>query len=177
MKKKLSVALLTAFMLLSVTACGGSDDAAAPADTVEDAGAEDTAMDAEAEPEAEDAAEAEDAGSDEAAAGVTLEELFSDPTVQSALEEQYAAVEEEGIEVSVDAKGNELFISFKFTDDSVDASMADLIQAEIDGKEDELVALVAPFDEAVGQEGACSVTMRYLDASDNVLAEKTCTAK
>ncbi len=102
-------------MTLSVTACGGSDDAAPATETeaaddaaetetpAEDAAGDDAAeaeTETEAEPEAEDAAEpeteeAEDEGADTAAAtGETVESLLNDPAVKAQYEEAFAEYEE-----------------------------------------------------------------------------------
>ena len=174
-----------AALTLSVTACGGSDDAAKTADSTEveiednvEAEAED---EAEAAPEVEDEAEAAPEAEDEAdttATGTTLEDYFSDPTVMSLMEQQYAALSDQGMEASIDVKGNDFTVIIKITDGSViDDTTGDQLSAGMDAMEDQLIDSAKQFDEAVGEEGACTVTMRYLDPDDNVLAEKTCSAK
>lgn len=180
-----------AALTLSVTACGGSDDAAKTADSAE-VEVEDNAEDeAEAAPEVEDeeeaapevedeieaALEAEDEA-DTTAAGTTLEDYFSDPTVMSLMEQQYAALSEQGMEASIDVKGNDFTVIIKITDGSmIDDTTGDQLSAGMDAMESQLVDSAKQFDEAVGEEGACTVTMRYLDPDGNVLAEKTCSAK
>ena len=73
MKKKLLTALLVGAMALNITACGGSSDAAAPADNDQQTTTTDTAADYAADPE-EDAVDVEDAAE---AADTTEEEGFS----------------------------------------------------------------------------------------------------
>ena len=122
-------------MTLSVTACGGSDDAAPATETeaaddaaetetpAEDAAGDDAA-EAETETEAEDEAEpeteeTEDEGADTAAAtGETVESLLNDPAVKAQYEEAFAEYEEQGMTVSVSATGNELMMSLTFNDAS-----------------------------------------------------------
>ena len=70
MKKKLLTALLVGAMALNITACGGSSDAAAPADKDQQTATTDTASDDAADTE-EDAVDMEDA------ADTTEEEGFS----------------------------------------------------------------------------------------------------
>ena len=73
MKKKLLTALLVGAMALNITACGGSSDAAAPADNDHQTTTTDTAADDAADTE-EDAVDVEDAAE---AADTTEEEGFS----------------------------------------------------------------------------------------------------
>lgn len=73
MKKKLLTALLVGAMALNITACGGSSDAAAPADNDQQITTTDTAADDAADTE-EDAVDVEDAAE---AADTTEEEGFS----------------------------------------------------------------------------------------------------
>lgn len=183
-------------MSLSVTACGGSDDAAPAAETeaaddaaeteapAEDAAGDDAAeaepeTEAEAEPKAE---EAEDEGADTAAAtGETVESLLNDPAVKAQYEEAFAEYEEQGMTVSVSAKGNELMMSLTFKDASqVTDEVGAQLQAALD---DDAMAsvfsgLAGALDSSVGGEaGTCTYSVSYLDPDGNVLAEKSYTAK
>lgn len=189
-------------MSLSVTACGGSDDAAPATETeaaddaaetetpAEDAAGDDAAeaeTETEAEPEAEDAAEpeteeAEDEGADTAAAtGETVESLLNDPAVKAQYEEAFAEYEEQGMTVSVSATGNELMMSLTFNDASqVTDEVGAQLQAALD---DDAMAsvfsgLAGALDSSVGGEaGTCTYSVSYLDPDGNVLAEKSYTAK
>ncbi len=99
-------------MTLSVTACGGSDEAAPAAETEETTEGADEAADAETE-DADEAADAETEGADEAAdaetadepeteaeadttesSDITVESLLSDPEVMAQFEEGVASYEE-----------------------------------------------------------------------------------
>lgn len=185
-------------MSLSVTACGGSDDAAPAAETeaaddaaetetpAEDATGDDAA-EAETETEAEDEAEpeteeTEDEGADTAAAtGETVESLLNDPAVKAQYEEAFAEYEEQGMTVSVSAKGNELMMSLTFKDASqVTDEVGEQLQAALD---DDAMAsvfsgLAGALDSSVGGEaGTCTYSVSYLDPDGNVLAEKSYTAK
>lgn len=185
-------------MSLSVTACGGSDDAAPAAETeaaddaaetetpAEDAAGDDAA-EAETETEAEDEAEpeteeTEDEGADTAAAtGETVESLLNDPAVKAQYEEAFAEYEEQGMTVSVSAKGNELMMSLTFKDASqVTDEVGEQLQAALD---DDAMAsvfsgLAGALDSSVGGEaGTCTYSVSYLDPDGNVLAEKSYTAK
>lgn len=185
-------------MSLSVTACGGSDDAAPAAETeaaddaaetetpAEDATGDDAA-EAETETEAEDEAEpeteeTEDEGADTAAAtGETVESLLNDPAVKAQYEEKFAEYEEQGMTVSVSAKGNELMMSLTFKDASqVTDEVGEQLQAALD---DDAMAsvfsgLAGALDSSVGGEaGTCTYSVSYLDPDGNVLAEKSYTAK
>ena len=188
-------------MTLSVTACGGSDDTAPAAETEEttttgteaepeadvDAEAEPEAdVDTEAEPEADVDTEAEaepeedaEAEDDSAAAdGQTLEDIFNDPATKSQYESVFEAMGQEGMEVSVEATGNELAVIIKITDSSmVVDGMGEALESALDQQAATFEEQVKQFDEAVGTPGACTVTMRYLDPDGNVLAEKSFTAQ
>ncbi len=186
-------------MTLSVTACGGSDDTAPAAETEETTGTEaepEADVDAEAEPEADVDTEAEpeadvdteaeaepeedaEAEDDSAAAdGQTLEDIFNDPATKSQYESVFEAMGQEGMEVSVEATGNELAVIIKITDSSmVVDGMGEALESALDQQAATFEEQVKQFDEAVGTPGACTVTMRYLDPDGNVLAEKSFTAQ
>ena len=88
-------------MTLSVTACGGSDEAAPAAETEETTEGADEAADAETE-DADEAADAETADEPETEAeadttessDITVESLLSDPEVMAQFEEGVASYEE-----------------------------------------------------------------------------------
>ena len=186
-------------MTLSVTACGGSDDTAPAAETEETTGTEaepEADVDAEAEPEADVDTEAEpeadvdteaeaepeedaEAEDDSAAAdGQTLEDIFNDPATKSQYESVFEAMGQEGMEVSVEATGNELAVIIKITDSSmVVDGMGETLESALDQQAATFEEQVKQFDEAVGTPGACTVTMRYLDPDGNVLTEKSFTAQ
>lgn len=162
-------AAITALML-SLTACGGKDAAKTedPAPAVEE----------EAEPEApaEDAdveAPAEDTEAETTAASGTLEELFSDPATKEALDQQFAAMTQDGMSLSSEVKGNEFTLIFKFEDSSVIYDgIEDDLKTGMDTMAATFQASAQQFDSAIGAEGACTVVIRYTDPDDNVLAEQ-----
>lgn len=157
-------------MTLSVAGCGGSDDKAKTAETgAKTEAAEDTKTD----DAAEDADSADDAGSD-AETSTTLEELYNDPSVKSTMDTAFGAMAGDGMSVDFEATGNELAIIIKIEDSSMIVDgMGEALGTALDAQADTLKAQVKTFDDAVGQAGACTVTMRYLDPDGNVLVEKS----
>ncbi len=179
-------------LTLSVTACGGDDAKTAESndtETTADAAADDTeaatddaADDAEAATDdtADDTeAATDDAADDTGAAGdfQTLEDYYNDPTVKSALDAMFASVAEEGMSADLEVKGNEFTVIIKIEDSSmVVDGIAEALSAALDSQEETFKSQVKQFDDVIGQEGACTVIMRYTDPDDNVLAEKAFTA-
>lgn len=173
-------------MTLSVTACGSSDkenkteteaatdaadDSADAADSSTDdtADADDATDDADAD-DTTDAADAADSSTD--AAGTTLEELFNDPTAKSAFDSMTQAMTSDGMSASVSAVGNEMIVEVKIEDSSlVVDGIGETLQTALDAQADTFKAQVKTLDTTVGQEGACTFTVRYLDPDGNVLAE------
>lgn len=185
-------------MTLSVTACGGSDDAAPAAETeetteaadveaeVEEEPAEDTEAEADAETEAADeveeetAEEADEAGTDAAdASDVTVESLMNDPAVKEQYEEAFASYEEQGMTVAVEATGNELIMSLTITDSSlIQDGAAEQLETGLDAVASSFETLAGSLDQAVGADaGTCTYTVRYLDTDGSVLVERSFTAK
>lgn len=181
-------------LALSVTACGGSDDAAKTnedtnveenAENTEDAGQD---AEAETETETEDttgadaAADTETEAEPEADASAdgaegtyaTLEDYYNDPSVKSVLDASFDSMSEEGMALSVEAKGNVLTMTCKFEDSSVVVEgLGDTLSAGLDASAAQFEQIAASFDEAVGgAAGTCTFAVRYTDPDDNVLAEK-----
>ena len=190
-------------LTLSVTACGGDDaktaesnDTETTADAVADdteAATDDAADDAEAatddtaddtEAATDDTADDTEAATDDAADDTdaagdfqTLEDYYNDPTVKSALDAMFASVAEEGMSADLEVKGNEFTVIIKIEDSSmVVDGIAEALSAALDSQEETFKSQVKQFDDVIGQEGACTVIMRYTDPDDNVLAEKAFTA-
>lgn len=207
MKKRTLKVLACATMMamtLSVTACGSDDAAAETAEVVEeteetDAGetqeaeateveeteAEEAEVEAEVEEEAEEGEEAakeveEETEADETVSGeaTTLEEYYNDPTVKSVLDSAYESMSEEGMSVGLEVKENTMTVIIKLEDDTymVDG-IGDMLQDALEEQASTFEEQVAEFDEVVGESGACTVVMRYLDPDGNVLAEQSYTAK
>lgn len=168
-------------MTLSVAGCGGSDDKAKTVDAgAKTEAAKDTKADAvddiaedDAAGNTDDADKAEDVASD-AGTATTLEELYNDPSVKSTMDAAFGAMAQDGMTVDFEATGNELAIIIKIEDSSMIVDgMEEALGAALDAQADTLKAQVKTFDDAVGQAGACTVTMRYLDPDGNVLVEKS----
>ena len=107
----------------------------------------------------------------------TLEDYFSDPEVMAEFEEEFSGLEGTGMSVAIDAEDNDFILTIKIEDEALMVDgMAEALEAGLDAQADGYKAQVAEFDEAIGQEGACTATIRYLDPSDNVLAERTFSA-
>lgn len=172
-------------MTLSFSACGGSDDGAKTvetgaktedktqadeADGADNADAADSADNADAADSADNA----DVADSDAGTATTLEELYSDPSVQSMMDSAFGAMAQDGMSVDFKATGNDLVIEIKIEDSSmVVDGMGEALETALDQQADTFKQQVKTFDDAVGQAGACTVTMRYLDPDGNLLAEKS----
>ena len=105
----------------------------------------------------------------------TLEEAFNDPDVRLGIESSIASMEDETTSISFDVKGNNFIMIFKILDSSwIVDNMAERLAEALDEGGDTFKNMAAAFDEELGFEaGTCTVTVRYTDPDDNVLAEKT----
>ena len=170
-------------LTLSVTACGGSDDGAKTADTakVEDTVDTEDVSGPEEEPKVETETEADTKAEEEESTGdeteveyASLEEMFDDPEIKEAFDSMFSIFEGSGISLSLDVTGNDFAMTLKVEDSSlIEGATADDFAATLDQQEEQYAAYAAQFDELLGEAGACSVTVRYTDPDDNVLAEKT----
>lgn len=198
-KKTLRFMVCAAVMALalSVTACTDEepDEAGAVGEELETAGEElqeaseadspeETTDDLEKisdEPEAESekyAEEAEEVEEDADRDYETLEDYYNNPTVKSFLDSQYSALAEEGMFTSIEVKGNEFIVNVQFEDASMMADgIGDAIDQMMEMQANTFRSAAADFDAAIGKEGACTVTVRYLDPDGNVLSENSYTAK
>ncbi len=162
-------------MALSVTACGGSDKEDKSAGT-EEAGNEADATGAADDTEV-DATDAADGSADNTEAdtnGTTLEELFKDPAAKESFDSMTQAMASDGMSASVSAVGNEMIVEVKIEDSSVITDgIGETLAAAVDAQAETFKAQVKTLDTAIGQEGACTFTVRYLDPDGNVLAEKS----
>ena len=163
-------------MTLSFSACGGSDDGAKTVETgakTEDKTQADEADGAD-NADAADSADNADVADSDAGTATTLEELYSDPSVQSMMDSAFGAMAQDGMSVDFKATGNDLVIEIKIEDSSmVVDGMGEALETALDQQADTFKQQVKTFDDAVGQAGACTVTMRYLDPDGNLLAEKS----
>ena len=153
----------------------GADDV--DADNADAAGTEDTdgADNADAAgTEDTDGADNADAADGNAAAGTTLEELFEDPTAKSAFDSMVQAMATDGMSASVSAVGNEMIVEVKYEDSSlITDGISEALDTALDAQADTFKAQVKTLDDTVGQAGACTFTVRYLDPDGNVLTEKS----
>lgn len=185
-------------LVLSVTACGDGDgsanseivqseqaeevEAEVKVEEMEAKAREDVqeveaaAEKAEAEMEAEEEAETEedvDAGDEEYFA--SLEEAFADPTVKAAMDEQLGSMDMEGMEFSYEVTGNDFIVIYKVLNTVIDDP--DDFAGQMDPVMDQLGTLFSAvaemFDEGIGQPGATTVTVRFLDADDKLLIERS----
>lgn len=128
--------------------------------------AKEAAADAEAEAEAESGAESAD--------GQTLEAYFSDPSIKEAFEGALDAMAGEGMGLNYEVKGNEFIMEFTFEDaEELPEDAGDMLAAELENQADTFEEQVESFDDAVGQPGACTVTVRYFDPEGTLLAERS----
>lgn len=181
---KLIVCAAITALTLTVTACGGSDDAetadtAEVEETVETEEKAEPEKEAEPEEEAEPEAKPEEEAEDEAASAssdeyTTLEDYYNDPTVKSLLDSMYSNMEADGLSLSLDVKGNEFAVIIQIEDSSMIVDgLAEALDAGMDEQADQLKEQVKQFDEVIGEEGACTVTMRYTDPDGNVITERS----
>ena len=142
--------------------------------TVED----DTKPETTAEPEtAEDDKQEEETADSENYA--TLEEYWNEPDVRAEIENLYASMEDETMAILCNVQVNNFIIEYKFldssmvTDDMSEAFVAALTKG-LEENADTFKSVAASFDEEVGfEEGTCTLTVRYTDLDDHVLAERT----
>lgn len=172
-------------MMLSVTACGSKEAAAETAEAVEETEAEvEEEVEAEVE-EAETEAEEVEAATEEVAEeaeattdATTLEDYYNDPTVKAAMDAAFASFAEDGMSAAVEMKENTMTAIIKIEDESyIVDGIGDMLQAALEENAATFEEQAAEFDEIIGESGACTVVMRYVDPKDNVLAEKAFTAK
>lgn len=108
----------------------------------------------------------------------TLEDYFKDPEVKSTLDSEYAALEQDGLSIDYEVKGNEFIFTFQYEDSSMMVDgMSDLLDQALDAMGDYFKVSASQFDEAIeAEEGTCKVTVRYTDPDNNVLTERSFTA-
>ena len=178
-------------MMLSVTACGSKEAVAETAEAVEETATEETEaeVEEEVEAEAEEVEEATEEVAEEAAEEVaeeaeattdatTLEDYYNDPTVKAAMDATFASFAEDGMSAAVEMKENTMTATIKIEDESyIVDGIGDMLQAALEENAATFEEQAAEFDEVIGESGACTVIMRYVDPQDNVLAEKAYTAK
>lgn len=167
-------------LTLSVTACGGSDKGASSSSADDSAAVEDTANTEDVADDTDDTDAAEEVNTaDDADAGdeyfSTLEEAFEDPEVKAAMDEQLGSMDMDGMEFSYEVTGNDFIVNYKVTDTVIDDpdDFAEQMEPVMDQLGSIFSAVAEMFDEGIGQEGAVTVIVRFLDANDTLLIERS----
>ncbi len=187
MKRRTVKALVCATLMamsLSVTACGGSDEASngadaateeeAPAAEEEAPAAEEEASAEEEPPAAEEASAEEEAPAADAASGMTLEEYMnSTPDQKKQFEEEMAASAQDGISIAVDVKGNDFTYIYTFEDDSlITDEVKSNLKTGLEATASVFAMMAEQMDEAIGADkGTVTIIVKYQDGSGNVLEE------
>ena len=103
---------------------------------------------------------------------MTLEKYYNEN--KAVMDAAWNSMGEDGMEVDVDVVGNELIVNIKITDSSyIIDGMGELLDAAVQAQADTFKSTSAEFDKEIGQEGACTTTLRYLDPDGNVLSENS----
>ncbi len=187
MKRRTVKALVCATLMamsLSVTACGGSDEASngadaateeeAPAAEEEAPAAEEEASAEEETPAAEEASAEEEAPAADAASGMTLEEYMnSTPDQKKQFEEEMAASAQDGISIAVDVKGNDFTYIYTFEDDSlITDEVKSNLKTGLEATASVFAMMAEQMDEAIGADkGTVTIIVKYQDGSGNVLED------
>lgn len=187
MKRKAVKAILCAALMaltLSMTACGGSDDANSADVATEEETKEEEKEEVEEpkeeekeaeEPKAEEPEEVEEPEEEESTAGgETLEDyLNSTPGAKEAIEEQIAGASQEGMSVTAEVKGNDFIFNFTIEDESVLTDDAPTqLEAGLEATASIFEQMAGQMDEVIEQEGVVQIVIKYLDPDGNVLAER-----
>lgn len=193
MKSRTVKTLLCAALMaltLSMTACGGSNDAAQAADAAteeaapageeapaeEEASVEEEAPAEEEAPVEEEAPADEEAPAEESSAQKTLEDFMKeDPTAEQQLQEQAAAQGNDQMDMAIEIHGNDVVCVATFKDSvELPDDAADTLNEGIDQLGSAFSGIAGTLDSMIGAEkGTVGYGIRYCDADGNVLAEAT----
>ena len=100
----------------------------------------------------------------------SLEDYLNDPAVRAEIDDTIESSSNDNFSVRVSAKGNELMMEFKLlVDIGIDASDIEEIYA---GHEEYFETAAAEFDEMIGQSGACTLVLHFLNPDDTLIIEK-----
>lgn len=103
---------------------------------------------------------------------MTLEKYYNEN--KAVLDAAWSSMGEDGMEVDVNVGGNELILNIKITDsDYLVDGMGELLDAAVQAQADTFKSQAAEFDDAIGQDGACTLTIRYLDPDGVLLSENS----
>lgn len=107
----------------------------------------------------------------------TLEDYYNDPSVKSVLDSSFSSLGGEGLSVAIDVVKDEFILTVKYEDSAlIVEGMEDALEQALDAAASQFETQVDAFNQAIGKD-TCTVTVRYVDPSDNVLAERTFPAK
>ncbi len=190
MKRRAVKSVLCAALMaltLSMTACGGSDDAAKDAATEEQEEAseeeaeepeeeapEETEKPEEEAPEEAEESEAEEAEEEEGTATTLEEYLNSTDGAMEAVEQEIAGSNGDGMSVSGEVKGNDFTFNFTIEDASlITDDTAAQLEAGLDATASVFEEMAGQMDDEVGLDrGSIQVVIKYCDPDGNVLAER-----
>ena len=122
--------------------------------------------------EAEVPAPAEIVPEQEAPTGdyTSLEDYLNDPAVKAEVVDTIERLSDDRFSIHVSAKENELMMELKFLV-NVDVNASDLEEI-FAGYAGEFEAQAAELDKMIGQSGACTVALRFLNSADVLIMEK-----
>lgn len=108
----------------------------------------------------------------------TVEKYYKDPWVRASYEEQIRNAEQLGLSISIEAKGDDFIMTYKYSEDiELPADAGDQLEAALEEAALIFEMQAAEIDKEIGRPGACTVIIRYLDSKGNVIAEKAFKAK
>lgn len=171
-KKTLKTIVLTAAMamVLSVSACGSKEaDTPTEASTVEETTKAEAESQTEKETEAETEAEPAEAGDYK-----TIEDYYNDPDVKAILDQQMEAAAGQGMSISIEVKENDFTMIYQYDPDiTLPDDAKDQLETALESNASVFQAQAQSFDEAIGEDGASTVTVRYLDSDGGLILEKS----
>lgn len=104
----------------------------------------------------------------------TVEDYYNEPEVKAAFEEEISAAAGQGLSINIEAKGNDFIMIYQYDSDLILADdVADQLDAALESTAAVFEEEAKVFDTAIGQKGACTVIVKYLDADGNLLTEKS----
>lgn len=108
----------------------------------------------------------------------TLEDYYNSPDIKKQMDSLAESMNGDGMSAAVEVKGNEFAIVIRYEDSSmIIDGMGEAIDQMMDTVADSFKQTAAQFDKTIGQDGACTVVVRYLDPDGKVLSENSYTAK
>lgn len=191
--KKIFYALVGIVMAICLAGCGNESDSVSVSsvmeenreveETQEEPEAEEELEAEESEPEEEAPAEEadmeadaeEDADAADVESYLTLEDyLNNNPAVKAEMDAGIEAQSSDQLSITWEVKDNEFTLIYKFGDSVVPVEgESEALLDGLDSLADVSEATAKQFDEGIGQKGACTVVIRYIDSDGNVLAEKS----